>query len=225
MTTRNRAVAVLLTSATGLALLAGCGLHDYREGPPGGDGGTGPAASSFTPKAPLPSGKPLDADARVPSPSPVDESDATAVAEAWAEIAYSHDTAYDISPHDAALRAARFLTPDRAAVLREYRPVSGPGDQWNTWADHRAWTTVEVEADLDGDAPPDAPREAHRGLFVEGEAHGRDGWRGEGPQVNAFVKLTRVGPGRPWQVADVTVVEAAVPPSASPSDTAPDSNQ
>ncbi|WDM12004.1 hypothetical protein J3S85_10945 [Streptomyces lavenduligriseus] len=225
MTTRNRAVAVLLTSAAGLALLAGCGLRDYREDPPGGDGGKPAASSSFTPKAPLPSGRGLDADAHVPAPPKADESDATAVAEAWARIAYSHDTAYDTSPHDAALRAARFLTPRGAAALREYRPVSGPGDQWNTWAGHRAWTTVDVEADLDGDAPPDAPREAYRALFVKGEAHGRDGWRGEGPRVNVFLKLTRVGPGRPWQVADVTLVEAAAPPSASPSATAPDSNE
>ncbi|WP_218963933.1 hypothetical protein [Streptomyces sp. HG99] len=149
----------------------------------------------------------------MPSPSGVDGADATEVAEAWAEVAYGHDTKYDSGPHDAMLRSARWFTAKKAAAERSYRPASGAGEEWNTWADHKAWTTVGVTSDDDGDGPVDTDVLAYRALFVEGTAHGRDGWTGTGPRANVFLKLTRAGRGQPWRVADVTAVEAAVPPS------------
>jgi hypothetical protein len=153
----------------------------------------------------------------VPTPKKVDDKDATAVAEAWTEVAYGYDTKYDSGPHDAVLRAARWFTADKAEAERSYRPAAAAGEIWNTWAGHKAWTTVEVESDDDGDAPADTRTAAYRALFVDGEAHGRDGWTGTGPQATVYVKLVRSAKGGPWRVDDVRTVEAAAPPSATPS--------
>ncbi|MFG3248166.1 hypothetical protein [Streptomyces sp. NPDC048187] len=205
-----------LAVVTGLALLCGCGLSDHRE-TASGSGGTGSAQPSVAPKAPVPSGKPLGPDAHVPDPGVVDEDDATAVSEAWAETTYGYDTAYDNSPQDAVLRGVRWCTERKAAAERQYRPASGPGSEWITWARHRAWTTVDVSSELEDDAPPDGEQIAYRSLVVSGTAHGRDGWEGTGPRLNAYVKLVRAGVGDPWRVDDVTVVEAARPPEPSTS--------
>jgi hypothetical protein len=208
---------------TGLALLSGCGLPDHRvDG--AGEGGSAPADRSFAPKAPVPSGKPLGADAHVPHPGVVDDNDATAVAKAWAEVAYGYDTKYDTSPHDAELRASRWLTERKAAAERTYQAASGPGNDWNTWAEHRAWTTVTVGSELEDDAPKDSEQVAYRSLVIEGTAHGRDGWTGTGPRLNAYVKLVRSAVGEPWRVDDVTVVEAAAPPSPEQSSTSASSS-
>jgi len=128
----------------------------------------------------------------VPSPSGVDGTDATEVSEAWAEVAYGYDTKYDSSPHNAVLRSARWFSAKKAAAERSYRPASGAGNDWNTWADHKAWTTVDVTSDDDG--PVDTSVLAYRALFAEGAAHGRDGWTGPGPRANVYLKLTRAGP-------------------------------
>ncbi|MFD4545574.1 hypothetical protein [Streptomyces sp. NPDC058466] len=214
--TPARVIAVAVVSVTGLLALTGCGLRDHRD-TVGVAGSSPSAAPSVAPKAPLPSGKPLGADARVPSPSGVDGTDATEVSEAWAEVVYGYDTKYDSGPQDAVLRSARWLTAKKAAAERSYRPASGAGNDWNTWAGHQAWTTVDVTADDDGDGPTDTAVLAYRALFVEGTAQGRDGWTGTGPRANVYLKLTRTGRGQPWHVAEVTAVEAAVPPSPSAS--------
>ncbi|MFM9807656.1 hypothetical protein ACKI1J_08010 [Streptomyces scabiei] len=171
------------------------------------------AQPSIAPKAPVPSGKPLGLDAHVPVQKAVDDNDATAVSHAWAELAYSYDTKYDASPHDALLRATRWCTKRRAAIERSYRAASGPGEDWNVWSRHQAWTTVTVSVELEDDAPKDGARVAYRNLVVEGKARGRDGWNGRGPRLNAYLKLVRSASGEAWRVNDVNVVEAADPPS------------
>ncbi|MET7703904.1 hypothetical protein [Streptomyces sp. NPDC005485] len=213
---RTRKIGAVAVSLAGLVALTGCGLKD-QGGSVGAAGSSPSAAPSVAPKAPLPSGKPLGADAQVPSPTGVEATDATAVSKAWTEVAYGYDTKYDTSPHDAVLRSARWFTAKKAADERSYRPASGAGDAWNVWADHKAWTTVSVTFDDDGDGPTDTPSLAYRALFVNGKAHGRDGWTGTGPRANVFLTLTRSGKGKPWRVSQVTTVDAAVPPSASPS--------
>ncbi|MFF6998045.1 hypothetical protein ACFY93_24210 [Streptomyces sp. NPDC008313] len=216
----TRAAAVAVASVTALAALTGCGLADHREA-----GAAAPSTSgtpSVSPKAPLPPGKPLGGDAHVPSVLGVDRTDAGELARAWARVAYGFDTKYDSGPHDALLRSARWFTPKKAAAERSYRPAAGAGDDWNAWASHKAWTTVKVEADEDGDAPTDTRTLAYRGLFVDGTAHGRDGWTGTGPRANVFVKLVRSQDGKPWRIADVITVDAATPPSPSPSSSSTD---
>ncbi|MEV6198239.1 hypothetical protein AB0M19_38330 [Streptomyces sp. NPDC051920] len=209
--TRGNFAALTVVSMAGILALTGCGLRDHRD-EVGAPGSSPSAVPSVAPKASLPPGRPLGTDAHVPSPSAVDGTDATEVSEAWAEVAYGYDTKYDYGPHDAVLRSARWFTPARAAAERSYHPASGAGAEWNTWAGHRAWTTVDVTPDDDADGPPDTAVLAYRALFVDGTAHGRDGWTGTGPRANVYLKLTRASGGRPWRVADVTTVEAADPP-------------
>lgn len=216
---------MLLATVAGLVVLTGCGLRDFREGADGAGGAPDPALSeTVAPKAPVPQGKPLDAGAKVPAPPQADDQDATAVARAWATTAYGHDTAYDAGPQDAVLRAARYLTDERAAAEREHRSAGGTGNDWNVWAEHKAWTTVQVSVDddaHDGEVPPDSPTVVYRVLYVEGKAQGRDGWSGAGPLLTAALKLSRSADGGPWRVADVQVTPAAVPPSPAPPATSP----
>lgn len=208
---RTRAVAALAAAVVAAVVLTGCGLKDYRD--VSASGPSASAAPSVEPKAPLPAGSPLGADAHVPRMPRVDTSDATVLSEAWAKVAYGYDTKYDTGPHDALLRSARWFTAKKAAEERGYRAAAGAGDDWNTWAGHRAWTTAAVTVDDDGDAPADTRTLAYRALFVEGTAHGRDGWTGTGPRANVFLKLVRSGAGSPWRIAEVTTVDAATPPS------------
>ncbi|MCP3766797.1 MULTISPECIES: hypothetical protein [unclassified Streptomyces] len=225
----RRAVPLVLTALTGLALVTGCGLPDHRAPAARTDGPT-TSEPAVAPKAPVPSGEPLGPDAHVPDPGVIDDNDATSVSKAWAETTYGYDTAYDTSPHDAVLRGVRWCTERKAAAERRFRPAGGPGDQWNTWERHRAWTTPSVSSELEDDAPRDSETIAYRSLVVNGTAQGRDGWTGTGPRLNAYVKLVRTAVGKPWRVDDVTVVEAVTPPgqdgaSASPGSSSDDFTQ
>ncbi|MEU0432700.1 hypothetical protein ABZ153_13900 [Streptomyces sp. NPDC006290] len=154
----------------------------------------------------------------MPSPSGVnvtDGTDATEISEAWAEVAYGHDTKYDYGPHDAVPRSARWYT--EAAADRSYHPASGAGDEWNSWAGHRTWSTVDVTAGDDADDPADTAVPAYRALFVEGASQGRGSWTGAGPRANVHLELTRAGGGRPWHLSEVTTAQAAAPSAQSAS--------
>ncbi|MEU7486826.1 hypothetical protein [Streptomyces sp. NPDC042319] len=199
--------------AVSLTALAGCGLPGLERP----EQKVKPTEPSFAEKAPLPSAKPLGPDAKVPEAPKPDRSDATAVAEAWALVAYSYDTKYDMSPHDAILRAIPYLTSKKAKDERSYHPAAGAGNEWNTWAKHKAWTKVKLHLEVDGDAPADTPTKAHRQISVAGTATGRDGWKGVGPRVQAFVTLVRTNKKADWQVSRVDAVPAAIVPSAPPS--------
>ncbi|MFG2405353.1 hypothetical protein ACGFR8_13645 [Streptomyces brevispora] len=204
---RTTAVAVAVTS-----MLAGCAGS-------GDDAAPASPASTAPPlvKAPAASSQPLDADAHVPRPRQIDERDASAVALAWAELSYGYDTAYDAHPHVARLRAARYLTPEKAAMARSYSPASGPGAQWSVWASHRAWTQAHAAlADPDEEAEPDTGTRAYRVVSVDGTAHGRDGWKGQGPRLHAYLTLTRTTKDTPWRVSETDIAEAVTPPSNRP---------
>lgn len=201
MTRRLRTAAVLI--ALTLALVACGGDGEGAE--------AGPASGSPTPsaKAPAPSPRSQDADAHLPRARKVNEGDAGAVAVEWARIAYSYDTAYDTHPHDGALRAARYLTSEQRAVERSFTPAAGPGAQWGTWSEHGAWTTPAVAlADPDEHAT-DSATVAYRAVSVEGKARGRDGWKGKGPRLHAYLTLTRDGASAPWRISEINAVEAA----------------
>ncbi|THA70660.1 hypothetical protein E6P78_08735 [Streptomyces sp. A0958] len=210
--TRLRTTAVAFAVAVTL-VLAGCARSKDGDAAP-----TSPASPSAPlVKVPAASSQPLDADAHVPRPRQVDEHDAGAVALAWAELSYGYDTAYDAHPHAARLRAARYLTPEKADLAKSYSPVSGPGAQWNAWASHRAWTEAHAAlADPDEDAEPDTATRAHRAVSVDGTAHGRDGWKGPGPRLHAYLTLARTGKDAPWRIRETDIVEAATPPTDRP---------
>ncbi|MER7399675.1 hypothetical protein ABT381_29665 [Streptomyces sp. NPDC000151] len=204
--------------AASLCVLAGCGLPGLDRPEPKAK----PTQPSFAEKAPLPSAKPLGPDAHVPEEPKPDRRDATAVAKAWALVAYSYDTKYDMSPHDAILRAVPYLTGKKAKEERGYHPAAGAGNEWNTWAKHKAWTKVKLHLEVDGDAPADTSTKAHRQISVSGTATGRDEWRGVGPRVQAFVTLVRSDAKGDWQVSRVDAVPAAAVPSAPPSSSGQD---
>ncbi|WP_346098647.1 hypothetical protein [Streptomyces olivaceiscleroticus] len=208
-----RRAGLAATVAVSLAGLAGCGLPGLERP----EQKVKPTQPTFAEKAPLPSASPLGPDAHVPEPPVPNRHDATAVAKAWALVAYSYDTKYDVSPHDAILRAVPYLTSKKAKDERSYRPAAGAGNEWNTWAKHKAWTTVKLHLEVDGDAPADTPTKAHRQISVSGTATGRDDWKGVGPRVQAFVTLVRTNTKGDWQVSRVDAVPAAVVPSAPPS--------
>ncbi|MFJ2595422.1 hypothetical protein [Streptomyces erythrochromogenes] len=212
MTTVRRVLGVVLAAAASVALLTGCGLRDLRD-----DKGAEPAAPSALPsfeaKAPVPPGKPLDAQSKVQRVTSPDPSDPNAVAQAWLATAYGYDTAYDNGPQDANLRALAYLTEEQAKAERDYRPGAGSGSDWATWAEHKAWTTLKITADEDDQGPGGTSGASFRTFYVDGTAHGRDGWTGPGPRLTAVVKLTMAGPAG-WKVAGVTVTPAAIPPSA-----------
>ncbi|MFJ1863764.1 hypothetical protein ACIOD1_03950 [Streptomyces sp. NPDC088097] len=211
----RRVAGLALAAAAGAVLLTGCGLRDLRD-----DKGAGPAASpsvseTFAVKAPVPPGKPLDAQAKVqPVPSP-DASDASAVARAWLATAYGYDTGYDNGPQDARLRALPYLTEEQANAERDYRSGAGSGWDWATWAEHRAWITLEITPDEDDQGPGGTSGASFLTFYVDGTAHGRDDWTGPGPRLTAVVKLTMAGPAG-WRVAAVIVTPAATPPRAVP---------
>ncbi|WP_139140962.1 hypothetical protein [Streptomyces oceani] len=214
--TERRSVIISAAVTTALVALAGCGL-------PGLEGDSGPRVkptrSTFSAKAPAPSGKPLGPDAKVPKPPEVDGENPTEVVKAWARVAYSYDTKYDASPQDAVLRAARYFTEKKAEQEREYRRAAGADARWNEWAEHKAWMKVETQFIFDGDAPPDRPLKAHRQLTVEGKAIGRDDWKGQGPRVQAFVTLKRGEKGKPWRISELHLIPAAAVPSTQAGDT------
>lgn len=223
MSAVRRTLGVVLAAATGVALLTGCGLRDLREDKGAGVEPAAPSAlPSFETKASVPPGKPLDGQAKVqPVPAP-DPSDANAVARAWLATVYAYDTAYDNGPQDANLRALAYLTDEQAKIERGYRSGAGSGADWATWAEHKAWMTLDITADEDEQGPDGTAAASFRTFYVDGKAHGRDGWNGLGPRLTAVVKLTLAGPAG-WKVAGATVTPAAVPPSAVPSGSAPSS--
>lgn len=217
---RLRATTLAVTVVVAVAAtvtLAGCTRS-------GDEAASTPSTSSSSPlvKAPLvkaspPSSRPLDGDARVPRPRQVDEHDAGAVALAWAELSYGYDTAYDTHPHAGTLRAARYLTQRKAAAEESYTPAAGPGAQWNTWAGHRAWTETNATlVDADEEARADTSTRAHRVVAVDGKAHGRDGWKGPGPRLHAYLTLVRPTKSAPWRVHEIGIVEAVTVPSRQP---------
>jgi hypothetical protein len=212
MERRSRRRAAVALVAALCASATACGL----AGSPGAPH-TATPRPTISPKAPIPSGKPLGSDAKVPEPPRANDLDPSSVAVAWAKVANSYDTKYDTSPHDAELRSARYLTSSLATQEREYHPASGPGAQWNAWAEHKAWTSVVVKVDDRESNLYDTAALAYRQVLVKGRAHGRDGWSGAVPQLAAAVTLTRAGKGQPWRVSNVEITSAAAPPSGSPS--------
>ncbi|MEN8649741.1 hypothetical protein ABCR94_03555 [Streptomyces sp. 21So2-11] len=208
---RTRVTALALALALALTL-AGCTRAEDGAAPT-------PSATRSTPpvKAPAASSRPLDGDAHVPSPRGIDERNATAVALAWAELSYGYDTVYDAHPHAATLRAARYLTREKAALEKSYSPAAGPGAQWNTWAGHRAWTEANATLiDADEEARTDESTRALRVVSVDGKAHGRDGWKGPGPRLHAYLTLTNPGKSAPWRVHEISIIEAASTPTRRP---------
>ncbi|WP_432107708.1 hypothetical protein [Streptomyces sp. AA1529] len=230
---RRAGTAAAVLTLTLAATLAGCGSEDEGAAATGGatrppGAGTSashppstaePSASSAPPAAdddpsqsPSPSGS---AEKRtrgtpkggVPKPGDVDGKNPDEVAEGTLTAMWTHDTAVDDGPGDAARRTADagWLTRSYARQLADRRGGPAPGAQWQRWADHRAYTTVALDRTEDAAKPEDTGTVAWRQLTVTANPHGRDGWTREPAPVVAYVHLVRKSAGAEWRVADVTV--------------------
>lgn len=225
MTTRStlnhpsrRAVATVLSAAVLLA--TGCSDSGTSNQPATPGTASAPASPSAagTPGAPtipatpvtpeqIPPGDPTKTPAGgLPRPSQVNSQNPSAIAATVAAVTYRHDTTIDNSPSDAQLRAKPWLTPALAAQLAG-GPVAAPGAEWNTWVQHRAYTTATaVDATEDG-APPDTATRADRTIAVTVTPVGRDRWRGTPQQYALFITLTRSSAKAPWLVSQLQVQE------------------
>ncbi|MFG1913068.1 hypothetical protein [Kribbella sp. NPDC048928] len=172
-------------------------------------GTPGPPSVPATPVTPdpIPTGNPTKTPAGgLPRPAQVNSLNASAVAATVAAVTYRYDTAIDNSPSDAQRRATPWLTPAYAAQLTG-GPAAAPGAEWNTWAQHRAYTTsTAVDATEDG-APPDTTTRADRSIAVTVTPIGRDRWHGTPQQYVLFITLTRDGAAAPWRVSQLQVQE------------------
>ncbi|MBO8188892.1 hypothetical protein [Streptomyces spirodelae] len=179
-----------------------------RQSPaPGASAGTGPspdASPSATGESSEPAAPPKGG---VPEPEDVDQKDPDAVGKGALTAMWTYDTDVDRGPQDAGVRTADagWLTETYARRLRDHRSGSAPGAQWETWSQHRAYTTVELAKTEDASKPGDTDTVAWRQWTLTTTPHGRDGWKQQPTTVVAFVHLVRAAAGKPWRVADITV--------------------
>lgn len=75
-------------------------------------------------------------------PSTVDVSSPDAVAVAVVDTAYTMLPGVDESPNDALVRAAALLEQKLADAAHDFRPVTGAGTEWNSWASQHALVTA-----------------------------------------------------------------------------------
>jgi hypothetical protein len=165
---------------------------------------TVPASPVVTPPDVAP-GTPGTPRGKPAPPPPVEQSPAAAdeVAGSFAAASFTYDTAIDVSPHDAQVRAAAYATPTYARTLRA--PVPSTGDaQFTDLAAHHGFTTVALAPNADDGRPPDQLRSAARSVTVTPTGHGDNGWTQPLPPRVMYVLLTRDGPTSPWQVDQVS---------------------
>lgn len=137
----------------------------------------------------------------------VDRSNPTAVARAAITANWTSDTTVDSRPFAATLRSLIWYTPAAAAKVRAHPPTGPAGEQWSTWAAHRATTTVTMQLDQDAGAPPDTSTVAYRSFEVTVTAHGQAGWTAPASHYQCFVTLTRTSADAAWQVAVFEVAQ------------------
>lgn len=212
-TTSRPARAGQAAAAAALLLaLAACGTSPPNPDDPA-DAASSPAAVSSTtavttttPSSPAPaypSGTP--GTPRGNSPAAVNERNPDAVARAALTAMYASDTRIDTSPHDAIVRAARYMTTKYAAELKAAQPHAAPGAQWQEWTDHHSYTIATITESNDAGRPADTPTTAYRQYTVSATAHGDAGYTDTEQVGTAFVELTRDAAGDPWRVATVQI--------------------
>jgi hypothetical protein len=150
----------------------------------------------------LPPGRPGTPPGSLPVPATVDGADPDAVGRAALTLMWTMDASIDSSQYQAELRAAPYLTEAYAQDFRDPPPRAGAGAEWTSWAAHRAYTVVALQAEHD-DRPLDTDTTARRQWDISATPTGRDGWRGEPLTATAFVTLTRPAAGQPWRVATI----------------------
>ncbi|WP_335983171.1 hypothetical protein [Streptomyces sp. CA2R106] len=209
MTTTNRAARAGLAAAAAVAALslalAACGTSPPSPDDPANPGSSAPPTTTEpnTPAEVYPTGTP--GTPRGSSPAHFDQHDADGVARATLAVMYASDTRIDTGPHDAIVRATRYMTTKYSAELKGAPPHAAPGARWQQWTDHHAYTTATVTAADDAGRPADTPTAAYRQYTVSAVAHGDDGYTNTQQVGTAFVELTRATAGDVWRVAAVQI--------------------
>lgn len=204
--TRRHATAAVACLVAGI-LASGCGVFsDDSPDDPAPPKPASPTAASGAPKT-LPPGRTGTPHGGIQSPRSVDQDDPTAVSRAALTVMFRYDTTMDTSRNDAARRAAEagWCTPEYAAELRDAAAFSGPGAEWATWAQHRAYAVPKLTAVREAGQPTDTDTDAYRQWVVSITPTGRDKWKGKPEVSTAFVHLTRPATGKPWRLAAVTI--------------------
>ncbi|MFD8756051.1 hypothetical protein ACFV0O_34505 [Kitasatospora sp. NPDC059577] len=189
---KRTAAAVLLA-----VLVTGCSLDGgplrTRPAPP-------PVPSSDPVAAPLPQGRGGIPAGGLPDFGKVDGNDPAAVAEAALTTMWTVDTDIDTSLMDGERRAAPMFTARRAEGAAATTPRAQPGDLWNTWASHHAFTTVQARQSHEDGGPSDGPTTAYQRWAVTVTPRGRDSWTGPSEVHVALVVLLRDDTARPWRL-------------------------
>ncbi|MFH9871569.1 hypothetical protein ACH4NT_36530 [Streptomyces lydicus] len=204
-TTLRRVSAAAAVVLAAVAAAAGCSSEDQsKPKPKPAHSSPAPTArpnATYSPPREMPSGQ-----AGTPKgglPKAVDEQDATAVAKAVAQVAFTYDAQLDRTRADAQRRTTRWLTPAYAQTALG-QPVAPPGASWDQMATHHGYTTATARQAHDT-APASTPKSAYRQFEVTVQFHGRDGWKGDDEHWVTWIHLTRSTTSSPWRVDSMRV--------------------
>ncbi len=202
---RRTRVTVLVPVTTLLALLASCGDNaPSPSAPPPRTSAAQPSPARPPPGPPAPSpGRPGPPRGDLPKVSTINRSDPDAVGAAFIRLAWTSDTRLDTTPMDAGRRAAALAVPALARSLRTASSAADPGADWQTWAQHHAYTRVQLQPNPDSGAPGDTPTDADRSWKVRITPVGDGHWRGTPSTLVVYLALTRSGSA--WAVSDLKV--------------------
>ncbi|MFF9483024.1 hypothetical protein [Streptomyces sp. NPDC014733] len=203
--TRARRTAAAAAVAMLVATAAACSSEDQdRPAPKPSTSSPAPTAhptATYSPPPTMPTGKPGTPKGGLPKD--VDEKDATAVAKAIAEVAFTYDTQLDRTRADAQRRTARWLTPAYAKTALG-QPVAPPGANWDQMAAHHGYTTVTARQAHDT-APAGTPTSAYRQFEVTVKFRGRGSWTGPDEHWVTWLHLTRSTASSPWRADSMRV--------------------
>lgn len=139
--------------------------------------------------------------AGLPNAAKVNQRNAAAVANAYAETAYTFDTTIDRSANDAQRRAARWLTQDLADSLEGDLPVT---TGWDRLKKREAWAKVTVTDVTPDGGDPTKGTTASRLEQVTITTLDKDGDRiGDRQTLTVDLSLTRDSTDDPWRIRDL----------------------
>ncbi|PSL01365.1 hypothetical protein CLV30_11495 [Haloactinopolyspora alba] len=168
-----------------------------------------PTSSSRPPLTPPP-GIERPGPTQAPEPSTVDETSPSQLALAAVTAAYSMDSTTDADPEEALRRAEPWLAePYDADVYDLERLGEDVEDDWDTWAEHDAYASINTIQDVisnDQTAPAergDTATTAMRKIAVSFTPLGRDGWNGSVSDDTWYVHLERQSKSDPWHITEM----------------------
>lgn len=132
------------------------------------------------------------------SPSSVQETNAAAVAAAYARTTLTIDTKLDSGRNDGQRRATRWMTPDLADRLAAGLPGSSG---WDDLRKDDTWTKVAVTDITPAGGDPTKGLESERLLEATVSTHTKSGKKPSKSKTTMSVTLTRDGESKPWRVS------------------------